>query len=131
MFKSAMTVVGLSLLSSSLFASEVAKRTGGAPKPMELQALVQSAWSGFSRVLYVQDRLVDPPTRLVRLPQALCRVVLAQTYECVSLVEYELANGTQRSAFLRHSVQRDDQGKLLDVIVVRETPTPQSLQGVR
>lgn len=129
--KLAMAVVALLFFPSPLMASEEVTRAGEVPTPMELQALVRTSWDSFSRVIYSQDRLVDPPTRLIGLPQALCRKDIAETYECASLVEYELSNGIRRSALLRHNVERNEQGKLVDVIVFRETPTSQSTQGVR
>ena len=121
----------LSLLPSSVAATATAEQPARAPTAAELQVLIQDSWPSFSHLIRQQERLMEAPTRLTSLPQALCRCEMAETYECACLVEYQLTNGRLRSALLRHHVGRDAQGRLLAVIFIRETPTPQSGAGVR
>ncbi|HYF22488.1 MAG TPA: hypothetical protein VD929_03735 [Caulobacteraceae bacterium] len=111
-------------LASSPQASGAAEFDSGAPAAGELQALIERDWTGYARRIREQDGLSGPPDRLAGLPQALCRRVLPRTYECVSLVRYDLAGGARGSSLLRHHVSRDAHGRLSDAILVRETPAP-------
>lgn len=122
----------LSLLSSPVTASETAEQAGSAPTAAELQGVIRDSWPSFSRMIHQQDRLIEAPSRLTSLPQALCRSEkIAETYECAVLVEYQLSNGIQRSILLKNHFARDAQGRLRDVILIRETPTPRSNEGAR
>jgi hypothetical protein len=132
MSKLTLTAAVLSLLSSHAMASQTAEHASSAPTAAELQEVIRASWPSFSRVIHQQDRLIEAPRRLASLPEALCRPEkLADTYECAFLVEYQLSNGTQRSTLLKNHFARDAEGRLRDVIVSRETPTPRSNEGVR
>jgi hypothetical protein len=124
MFKLILLAAVLALLPSSATALQTADKADNAPTAAELQALIEAGWPSFARRIRQQDRLTETPSVLAGLPQALCRRELPETYECVSLVEYQLPNGTQRTSLLRHEVSRDRQGRLSDAIIVRETPAP-------
>lgn len=117
-------MVVLLLLASPVAASKIAEEAGGAPTAAELQTLMQGSWPSFARRIHQQDRLTETPSRLTGLPQALCRREIPGTYECVSLVEYQLPSGSHRSSLLRHHVGRYAQGQLSDDILIRETPAP-------
>lgn len=93
-----------------------------APLSAELEVLIRSSWPWFASLIRRQDGLSVAPSQFKGLPQALCRSEMKGTYECVSLVEYELPTGIKRSSLLRHHVNRDDQGRLSDAIVIREMP---------
>ncbi|WP_374293569.1 hypothetical protein [Sphingomonas sp.] len=131
MFRPVAAILASAFLASSVTASAQARPADTAPTPAELRALVQSAWPNFARMISVEDRLVDPPKRLVRLPQSLCLKAWAGAYNCASILEYELTNGRQRSLLLMHSVTRNERGKLEDAILVRETPVSPSTSGIR
>jgi hypothetical protein len=93
------------------------------PSPAELQVLVRGSWPSFAALIRRQDGLSVTPNQFKGLSQALCRrSEMKGAYECVSLVEYELPTGIKRSSLLRHNVDRDDKGRLSDVIVIREMP---------
>jgi hypothetical protein len=124
MLKLTLAAALLSLLPSSASASQPADEALGAPTAAELQQLVQGDWPSFARRIHQQDRVTEAPGSLTSLPQALCRTEIPGTYECVSLVEYRLSGGTQRSSLLRHHVSRDSRGRLLDSILIRETRAP-------
>ena len=94
-----------------------------APSSAELQVLVRNSWPSFAALIRRQDGMSVAPSHFKGLPQSLCRrSEMKGTYECVSLVEYELSTGIKRSSLLRHHVDRDDMGRLSDVIVIREMP---------
>lgn len=94
-----------------------------APSSAELEVLVRGSWPSFASLIRRQDGLSVAPSQFKGLPQALCRMSeMKGAYECVSLVEYELPTGIKRSSLLRHHVDRDDKGRLSDVIVIREMP---------
>jgi hypothetical protein len=117
-------VVVLSLLATPAVASRTAEEPGTAPAPAELQRLIEGSWPSFARRIQHQDKLVETPSHLTRFAQALCRREMAGSYECVSLVEYQLPSGAQRSSLLRHHVGRYANGRLSDDILIRETPRP-------
>jgi len=118
------SMVVLSLLASPVAASKAAEEVGPVPTRAELQALIKGSWPSFARRIQQQDRLVDTPRLLTSVPQALCRREIPGTYECVSLVEYQLPGGARRSSLLRHHVGRYREGQLSDDILIRETPAP-------
>lgn len=93
-----------------LLPSSASAVVGSPPTVSELKRLVEDNWPSFSRIIQKQDRLNDVPDQLIDLPQTLCRIEQPATYECVSLVDYRLANGNQRSSLLRHNVSRNAQG---------------------
>lgn len=114
----------LLLLPSSAFALETPGLRLVDPTAAELQAFIQQAWPDIRRRVRHQDRLTQTPSHLTSLPQTICRLEMPRTYECVSLVEFEFPGGTRGSAFLRHHVAQDSDGRLGDAIMIRETPRP-------
>lgn len=98
------------------------QEAGKPPSVAELKQLLQRDWPSFARRIREQDKLAEAPIHLTSLPDALCRNELPDTYECVSLVEYQLPSGAQRGSLLRHHVRRDVKGEVLDAILIRETP---------
>jgi hypothetical protein len=117
-------IAAMLLLGPSSGGAAVPSGEGGTPTAAELQAFIEQSWPDFARRVRHQNRLIETPGRLTSLPRTLCRTELADTYECVSLVEYELPGGIRRSSFLRHDIVRDSRGRLGDAIIVRETPRP-------
>ncbi len=117
-------VAVLSLLPTGPAATQTTHEAGGVPTAAELRGLIQGSWPSFALRIQQQDGLIEAPARLTSLPNALCRSEIPGTYECVSLVEYQLSSGTQRSSLLRHHVGRYDNGQLADAILIRETPAP-------
>jgi len=109
-------------LAVALLTQSPAQVMEGAPSSTELEVLIRGSWPSFAALIRRQDGLIVAPSQFRDLPQALCRGEMKGTYECVSLVEYELPTGIKSSSLLRHYVGRDDQGRLSDVIVVREMP---------
>lgn len=116
--------IALSLFSSAATAPKAVEEARTAPTAAELQELVEGGWPSFASRIRRQDGLAETPGSLIAVSQALCRVEMPETYECVSLVEYQLSNGAQRSSLLRHHVRRGNQGRLSDAILIRETPAP-------
>jgi hypothetical protein len=86
--------------------------------------LIKGSWRSFARRIHYQDKLVEIPSHFTGLSHALCRKEIPGTYECVSLVEYQLPGGAQRTSLLRHHVGRYAQGHLSDDILIKETPAP-------
>jgi hypothetical protein len=122
----------VALLATSAMAAGTREQADSVPTPFELKEVIRRSWPSFSRLILQQDRLIDAPRQLTSLPQALCRREnLAGIYECAFLVEYRLSSGSQRSIILKSHFARDAQGRLGDVIFIRETPTPGSTDGVR
>jgi hypothetical protein len=109
-------------LVAAIAAPSQAQAGDNAPTSAELQELIGSSWTNFAALIRRQDGLNVIPSRFTGLRQALCRSEQEGTYECVSLVEYELPTGIRRSSLLRHNVGRDAQGRLSDVIIIREMP---------
>lgn len=99
-----------------------AQHMEGAPSSAELEVLIRGSWPSFASLIRLQDGLSVAPSKFKSLPQALCRSEMKGTYECVSFIEYELPTGIKRSSLLRHHVNRDDKGRLSDVIFIREMP---------
>jgi hypothetical protein len=90
------------------------------PSESELELIVRHHWSHYAVSIRRQDGLNFTPSVFRSLPQAICRNVWAEHFECVSLIEYDLPSGIKRSSLVRQQVRRDDQGRLAETIVIRE-----------
>jgi hypothetical protein len=89
------------------------------PSKAELELIVRDNWSNYAKLIRRQDGLNATPLTVRRIPEAICRHEVAGYFECVLLIEYDLRSDLIRSSLFRRTFGRDDQGRLVETIVLR------------
>lgn len=93
------------------------------PTVSEIETIVRTDWSYFSKRIRAEDALPVEPERMTSVPHTLCTLGYdGRFFECATLVVYELSSGRFRSSLVRHDVERDGEGLLHTAIVIRERP---------
>jgi hypothetical protein len=89
------------------------------PSKAELELIVRHNWTTYAKLIRRQDGLNATPLMVRRIPEAICRPEAAGYFECVLLIEYNLRSDLVRSSLFRRTFDRDDQGRLVETIVLR------------
>ena len=93
------------------------------PTAPEMEALFRRDWPIYAAGIRKKEGLAATPTSLISLPQVLCHPDWSGvTFECAAIVHFALANGRPSSALMVETLGRDEQGRLVQLIIIRELP---------
>lgn len=87
-----------------------------------MEALFRRDWRYVSARIREKEALSEAPPALTRVSKVLCQRSTGATYDCAAITHYTLASGRQGSALVVDRVGRDEQGRLVQVLVSVELP---------